>query len=399
MEGSSPRLRAFFWLLLPATILFAIDVWHTNPASYVLPNGHPNVTYYAYSFLRYKYSDVVALYGSRVLYLHEMPYFQNVIEYPVMIGLFMSAMALFSGFYHYFWASSIGLYLAFVVSLYTLWRSVGTKAAMALAFSPLLVVFSVLNWDWLGIMTWGLGLMAYRKQSYFWAGLWIGLGVVTKFFPIVLFPYLGMELYMISAQRAPGAWKRFVGGFVLTAVGINLPFAVLAEKGWSEFFTYNSGRSPDPGIYQWLYQLGVLQISTVNLLSALLTLVGGILLLYWVKNGRLSGVEAATAGLAWWFLCNKVYSPQYMLWLYFAMLWTRINVYQIVVASIAGLMDFWLAMRWLALGTTGNPNLPQFVDYVVPWILLLRDLTLGWVALTPWLRMRERKTPNVSASR
>lgn len=367
-------MRPKFWqMALVGLIGIGWAAWRVAPPRFLLPAGHLSLSYYPYSFLHSSYSDVVALYTSRHLYAHPLPYFQNVIEYPVLIGLYMWAMAWLPGFWGYFAGSAAGLMLAFVGALYVLRQGAGDRAAWWFALSPLLVVYGLLNWDLLGIATWGLAALAWRRERFGQAGLYLGLGTVTKFFPVVLVPYMLLGLTVKGARRGR---RVFLGRFALGAVGINLPFALLARPGWSEFFTYNSGRGPVPGVYQWICAQGLAHIDTINGLSLALTLGGGLVLLWAVWKGHLEALGAGTAALVWWLLCNKVYSPQYMLWVYYALLWVDVNPLLLTAVNVAGLLDFFLAMRWLALGTTGNPFLGRFAQMVPAPVIAFRDLTL-----------------------
>lgn len=386
MSSRFREILPFLRLAWPGLLLIAVDAVRSAPPAFLLPGGYPHFGYYPYSFLHWNYSDVVALYGSRQLYLHLLPYFHNVIEYPVLIGLYMSGAALWPGFGGYYAASVLGLMAGFTVALYALWRGRGVEAARWFTWSPMLLVFGVLNWDLLGIAGWGLAVWCFVRRRYGWAGFWAGIGVVTKFFPIVLVPYMAAYLYREHKAGRDGGLGRFLAGFAVTGIGINLPFMVFAERGWSEFFTYNSGRGPDPGVYQWLWQQGVVSISAVNALSLGVTVAGGLWLLAEVLRGRLDPVAAGAAGLTWWIVCNKVYSPQYMLWVYYAMLWLDTGALRRVAMNVAGVLDFGLAMRWLALGTTKNPGLIGFVDWVVPTVLSVRYLTLLWVFVVPAAR-------------
>lgn len=371
----------------------AIQAWRIYPPAFVTAGGHPDFGYYAYSYYHWSYSDMVALYGSRRLYLHLWPYFQNVIEYPVVIGLFMSCMALWPGLAGYFTASSIGLALAFLVALYALTRGRGSRA-LWFSLSPLLLVYGLMNWDLLGIATWGMAVLAYERGRYRASGLWLGVGVATKFFPIVLFPYLALSLWTKDRPGHRVDLRQFVLGSVISAVGLNLPFAVFADAGWSNFFTFNSGRAPDPGIWNALVHGHWLSLAHVNLLSLVLTGAGGAVILVAVWKGRLPPVPAAAAALAWWLLCNKVYSPQYMMWAYYALLWVDVSPVQWVLMNIMGLFDFGLAMQWLALGTTGSPFLSRFVAVVPLPIIAGRDGTLWLAALSAFLqRVHNRFRP------
>ncbi len=373
--------------VIPGLVWILIQAIRIYPPAVVTAAGHPDFSYYAYSFSHWSYSDMVALYGARRLYLHLWPYFQNVIEYPVVLGLYMSGMALLPGLLGYFLGSVAGLAAAYLTAALVLSQGRG-KSVLWWSLSPLLGVYALLNWDLLGIATWGLTVLAYERKHYRAAGLWLGLGIATKFFPIVLFPYLGLALFKLRSRGQRVELRQFLWGTAITAVGLNLPFAIFAEEGWSDFFTFNSGRPPDPGIWGVLVHWHLLNTGNVNLLSLLVTALGGLVLLAAVWKDGLNPIAAGAAGLAWWLLCNKVYSPQYLLWVYYAALWLEINPIQLVVMNIAGLLDFGMAMQWLALGTTGNPLLSRFVAVVVPPVIAIRDLTLAWAAARPWWRRR-----------
>lgn len=391
--------RQWWWLALPGLLwMLARVVFLLIPPASVMAGGHPDLTYNPWAFAHYSYSDVVALYGSRHLFAHRIPYFQNTIEYPVILGLYMSLMAYFPGFGGYLAASVLGLMAAYLIAFWALWSRRGPLTALWFSLSPLLLTYGLLNWDLLGIATWGLGILAYEKGQYRASGLWLGAGVATKFFPIVAIPYLGAALWRAQKRGQRRYLKSFLTGAAITGVGINLPFALFAFPGWSYFFTYNSGRPPDPGIYQWLSHLHLLTIASTNLVSLLLTVIGGAILLIAVLKGQLSGIWAAGAGLSWWILCNKVYSPQYMLWVYYALLWMEVNPVKLLLANFAGLFDFWMAMRWLTLGSTGSPFLASFVASVPLPVISLRDAVLAWAALTPLSGNRDREVPDLSPS-
>lgn len=354
------------------------------PPHLVMAEGHPDFSYYAYSFRHWSYSDVVALYGSRRLFLHQIPYIKNVIEYPVLIGLYMSMMAHLPGFFGYFLGSIIGISAALAGALYALGEGRGS-AAWWFAATPMLTLYGLMNWDLLGIAAWGMAVLAYERERWWASGLWVGIGVATKFFPIVLLPYFAYGLWRRKDPGYRRELRQFLGGAAVTAVGINLPFALTGWRGWSDFFTFNGGRAPDPGFWGRLVALHWLSITNVNLFSLGMTAAGGLFLMDALRKKQLSPVEAAGAALAWWLLVNKVYSPQYMLWAYYAALWCRGNPAKLILMSIAGVCDFFLAMRWLDLGTTGSPFLASFVARVPGPAISIRDLALFWAAMA-WKR-------------
>ena len=101
---------------------------------------------------------------------------------------------------------------------------------------------------------------------------------------------------------------------------LNLPFMLLNFGGWSTFWTYNWYRGIDYGSF-WLIisQNGVISwsttvVNTVVLLLMLLAALGiGWLALGAQRRPRL--VQLGFLIVAAYILTNKVYSPQYVLWL------------------------------------------------------------------------------------
>ncbi len=370
--------------LIVGLIALGFSALRIFPSHLVMADGHPDFSYYAYSFRHWSYSDVVALYGSRRLFLHQLPYVQNVIEYPVLIGLYMSVMAHLPGFPGYFLGSLVGLSLGFFGALWAL-RAGRGSAAWWFAATPMLTLYGLTNWDLLGIATWGMAVLAYERERWWTSGLWVGIGVATKFFPIVLLPYLAFGLWRRRDSGHRRHLRQFLGAAALAGIIINLPFAITGWRGWTEFFTFNSGRAPDPGLWARLVAIHWLRIADVNLLTLAITAAGGVLLLDAMRKERLNPVEAAGSALAWWLLVNKVYSPQYMLWAYYAALWCRATPVKLVFMNIAGVCDFFLAMRWLELGTTGSPFLAPFVARIPGPVIALRDTALFWAAIT-WKR-------------
>jgi uncharacterized membrane protein len=105
----------------------------------------------------------------------------------------------------------------------------------------------------------------------------------------------------------------------LTWAAVNLPFAVFGFDRWSEFFRFNSSRGADwdslwfiaarPFGFTW-------DVTLLNALTATAFAVTGVLL--WQAASRHPGFRPWTFGfplLVAFLLTNKVYSPQYGLWL------------------------------------------------------------------------------------
>jgi uncharacterized membrane protein len=104
-------------------------------------------------------------------------------------------------------------------------------------------------------------------------------------------------------------------------VVFNLPFALLGREGWVNFFRFNSERPADFDSLWYIacrhVAAACADVSTINRASALLflALAAG---LYMLKVRRDPGCARWTFAfpvLLVFLLTNKVYSPQYSLWL------------------------------------------------------------------------------------
>jgi uncharacterized membrane protein len=228
----------------------------------------------------------------------------------------------------YFNVSALGLTAAWLV---TVWALVGLSprrpwdAALA-ALSPLVVVHAFTNFDALATALATTGLLAWTRRRPVLAGILLGLGAATKFYPVLLLGPI-LLLCVRAGRLRPGLQAIAAAAVAWTAV--NLPIAVLFPSGWAEFFRLNNRRPADPDtLYTavstftgWPGFDGVLRAGqipvTLNLVSAaLFVLACGVI--GWValtaprppRLGQL-GFLVVSAFL----LVNKVWSPQYSLWL------------------------------------------------------------------------------------
>jgi uncharacterized membrane protein len=161
------------------------------------------------------------------------------------------------------------------------------------------------------------------------AGVLIGLGTATKVFPIFL-----LVAITIVAIRAPkDSWRavaRAWGAAVVTWLVVNVPVALAWRPGWLQFFKLNSDRPADwDSIWflfaadkaewppmSWLHSLST-NVPLLNKVTAavFLVAVGAIAWLVMAAPQRARIAQVAFLVTASFLLINKVFSPQYTLWL------------------------------------------------------------------------------------
>lgn len=268
----------------------------------------------------------------------------------------------------YFNVVAVGLALAWLATVWASALLAGRRVwdAALIACSPLVIVHAFTNFDALATACAALGLLAWARRRPLLAGVLLGLGGAAKLYPLLLLgPLLVLCLRADPMQRTPSAhlgirardidsWDaartwlretpyrvRVLGGRPLgagaltasAALGtwavVNLPIAVLYPQGWREFFRLNTARGADPdSIYNviasftgWSGFDGPLPHgqppSVLNLVSLLLFVAAclGIAYIGLTAPRRPRLAQLCFLVIAAFLLTNKVWSPQYSLWL------------------------------------------------------------------------------------
>lgn len=303
------------------------------------------------------YSDTVPLYTAERLHEGGFPYRTSWVddpgtpqaqirymEYPVVTGLFQWVNAKIAQAWAggatagvlpgaltvviYFNVTAFWLALAWLVTVWAVHRLRPKRPwdAALVALSPIVVVHVFTNFDAVATALATAGLLAWARRRPELAGLLIGLGGAAKMYPLFLLgPLLllclrGGRLHegLRCAAAAVGAW-----------VLVNLPIAMAFPDGWREFFRLNTERGADPdSLYNVVAYFTGWQgfdgpvphgepPSNLNLVSAALFGIACLAIAYVAltapRRPRLSSL--ALLLVAAFLLTNKVWSPQFSLWL------------------------------------------------------------------------------------
>ena len=281
------------------------------------------------------YTDIAPLYSLRgfadglVPYLEAMPNGQHL-EYPVITGVFMQAAALITsvvtGIFTtlsagttFFDVNVVMLFVAFVVTVVATALTVRRRPwdAAMVALAPTMILAATVNWDLLPLAFIALALLAWSRRHPFAAGILLGLAAAAKFYPLI---FIGGFL-LLSVRTA--RWRAFgllVAGTVVSWLAVNVPFMVANLEGWSYFYRFSQTRGEDFGsIWFALSQAGLPSIpkDALNLVAtgSFLLLCAGIALLVLAAPRRPRLAAVLFLIVAAFVLTNKVYSPQYSLWL------------------------------------------------------------------------------------
>ena len=266
------------------------------------------------------YSDLPALFDARGLVDHLWPYSSatNSVEYQPLTGLVMWATALItthgSNADKYYYLINIALLALLFIGSVLLVSKMNPKKWYLLPVLPAVIASMYINWDLWAVITALLSIYLFDRGKYEWSAAALAISIATKFFPIVLLIPIALILFRRREIRL--AIKYFVITGLLWLL-INLPFMISTPTGWWRFFKMNSSRPADLGsIWQ---ALDIFNISVPHLNT---TWMGLFALLSLVVFGYLyrASITPSLAQIAFIFVAiftalNKVYSPQYILWL------------------------------------------------------------------------------------
>jgi uncharacterized membrane protein len=335
--------RALFWTPLRVCLLFTSFVlalaWIKQA-----PCADGNWAGWV-QYTHFCYSDTVPLFGLHHLDTGAVPYLDSPVEYPVLTGGFMALAAAMARVYDGAsgaWGVLPGVppvesYYVVTCLLLSLCALLTTRGVLGLSgrrpwdaamvgLSPLLFVHVFTNWDLFAVALATSGLWAWARRRPVLAGVLLGLGVAAKLYPALLLAALfllclragRLHVWLRTAVAAGAAW-----------LVVNAPIALLAPENWSRFFRLNKSRPADPdtiwnlvlhATHQQAFGGPVLEGQSPTELNTvvavvLVLLVAGVAWLTLAAPVRPRVAQLAFLLVAGFLLLNKVWSPQYSLWL------------------------------------------------------------------------------------
>ena len=348
------------------------------------------------------YTDVVPLLGTEQLAGGRLPFLEpcakstsNCDEYPVLTMYLMRAAAWIQDGYQGFFYTNAVIMLGFaLLTSWCLWL-LGGRRALWFALAPTLLIYATINWDLAAVAAATGAMVAWSRKREGWAGILLGLGAAAKFYPALIL----VPLFLQGLQdREPDRSIRMLWWSAGTWVAVNLPFIVLPPGGWatppyrwgpwSTFFSFNGGRTPDFDSVWYLacrhWQSACISIDNVNLFALSLFLFTTFIAILWKarRDPSFQRWTIAVPLLICFLLTNKVYSPQYSLWLLPVFALTMPNLRRFVAFEITDVAVF--VTRFWFFGTyTGVMVLPQ--QWWFELALAARAAVLIWCVIG-WVR-------------
>lgn len=260
--------------------------------------------------------------------------------------------------------------------------------AALFAVSPVFVLEGLINWDFLAVACVAGALYAHAKDRSGWAGFAIGLGTALKLYPLFL---LGGLLLVWGRERRWRDLTVTVCTGVSTWIVLNAPAYVSGAHEWKVFWSYNAHRGADLGS-AWLVAQQMFDFTatahTINVVSWLffgVWCVGvAVLALVAPRTPRLA--QLGFLIVLGFLLVNKVYSPQYALWLLPLAVMARPRVLDQLIWQAGEV--FYFASVWWYLGGFLDPSGggdPGFY-WLAVGIRLAAQLYLGVIVVRDILR-------------
>ncbi len=335
--------RALFWTPLRVCLLFVVLglslAWiKQQPCAGGDWSGSRQYTHLCYA-------DPLPLFSRFDLGSGALPYLDSPVDYPVLTGGVMAlAAALGRGYDGAAGASDLLPDLPPVQSFYvvtclllSMCALVTVRAVLGLSgrrpwdaamigLSPLLVVHAFTNWDLFAVALATLGMWAWARNRPVAAGVLLGLATAATLYPLLVLVALFLLCLRAGLLRT---WLRTAAAALAAWTAVNLPVALAAWDDWSLFFRRNGVRKADPDSL-WNIALhlsgdrlldGPLEpgqtpvvLNTLSALAVVLLVLGvGRLVRTAPVRPRLPQVLFLL--VAGFLLLNKVWSPQYSLWL------------------------------------------------------------------------------------
>jgi uncharacterized membrane protein len=313
------------------------------------------------------------------------------IDFIGYVLLFLIQNALFS--------TLIALAIAHIRGPRAAWLPLAIYALLVAVTAPLLPW----RYDLFPALLTMLALLCLLRQRPGWAGIWLGLGIAAKLYPAVLLLIFGA--YYLAGKNRPALLRLALGSAGALAATL-LPFILIAPEPLLSFIRYHQLRglqveSLPAGVIVLGHALGVTPaklefnygalhlaspaagavLGWLPLIFAVVfgTVLASCLARFWQEqaaDGQIrdeSLVAYSVAALLAFIITNKVFSPQYIIWLLpFAPLLRlrQASVLVVVFAITIGLFPF---------------NYDHLLDMELLPALLLNLRNLLALALLIWL--------------
>lgn len=291
----------------------------------------------------YGYSDVFNEDRINPELAKKIPYLDKPIEYPALTGFFIYFMwYLGKNLLGYVMLTWIFLTLSAVITALTLYKLCKLlnfdekRIIWFFIFAPSLIFFGIYNWDIIAVMFMVLAIYFFYKEEYVLSGTFLSLGFNSKLFPIILLPIMLLKVNFKQGIK-------ILSIFLLTSLILNIYFIINSFDVWKSTYLFHSLREPN---IDSIWALTHLDIKTINILSISLFLLSYSVLIFYHKKYDI--ITLSFLSILLFLLLNKIFSPQYILWLTpFFVLSRAITKKVFYSLETANLAVFFSTLHWI----------------------------------------------------
>lgn len=279
------------------------------------------------------YSDFPELFRNRGLGDGVFPFFTqgSLFEYPVLMGIIAGITAFLvpgqgvssERILGYFDVNATLIVAVWIITVLLTARMNKRRPwdAAMVAVAPGIILAGSINWDMWAVALLALAMYLFAKDKLILAGVCVGLGTATKLYPVLI---LGAFLVLAIRSGRLRAFFMTAGAAVAAWLAVNLPIAALNPSGWRYFFEFTQERPAGYSSPWFAYNLVAdrlhwtqLNAATINSLALNLFILACVLIgaLAFVAPRRPRIAQLAFLIVAAFILTNKVYSPQFVIWL------------------------------------------------------------------------------------
>lgn len=321
------------------------------------------------------YSDFPELFRNRGLGDGTFPFISqgSLFEYPVLMGLIAGLTALMvpgegvsdARILGYFDVNATLIAAVWIVTVLATARMTRRRPwdAAMVALAPGIVLAGTINWDMWAVGFLALGMYFFSRERLVLAGVLIGLGTATKLYPVLIFGAIlllalrtgRIRAFLVTASAAAISW-----------LAVNVPVAAMNPSGWKYFYQFTEDRPAGYSSLWFAYNLVAarlqwkgLDAATINSLALNLFVLAcvaiAVVALTASRRPRLAQLVFLIVGA--FILTNKVYSPQFVIWLIPLLALARPRWRDFLIwQGIEGL--HWAAV-WMYLGQVTSGGAPQ----------------------------------------
>ncbi|MBH5335943.1 DUF2029 domain-containing protein [Streptomyces pactum] len=286
------------------------------------------------------YSDIPHLYRSRGFAGGVVPYFDRIpddlsggmayLEYPVLTGLFMQVAAWLTpdggvqDEARMYWMVNAGMLMACAAVIAVCVARTHRRRpwdALLVALAPAFALTATINWDLFAVALTAAAMLLWSRSRPLAAGVLLGLATAAKLYPLLL---LGPLLLLCLRAGRLRAFAATFGGALGAWLLVNVPVMLSTSgglhvrEGWTRFYTFSEERAVDLGSF-WLIisqRTGdPLKDANTYAVALMVLACAGVAALALCAPRRPRLAQLAFLVVAAFAVTNKVYSPQYVLWL------------------------------------------------------------------------------------